>query len=171
MEWVLVKTILSLAAVLGLMVGVVFLLRRFFTVGGSASSSEIDIRVLGTRTLQPKRSVCVVGVLNKVLVVGISEQGMQTLTEFTSDQLPAEISAALAVAPTGGKHAAHDLPFLTHLSRSLTRLVTKERRVLEDPAAFSDALSNAAGVGDNLHVHATGRKAGPRSRKAKPSYA
>jgi flagellar biogenesis protein FliO len=171
MEWVLVKTLLSLAAVLGLMVGLVFLLRKFLSIGGRVSSSEIDIRVLGTRTLQPKRSVCVIGVLNKVLVVGISEQGMHTLTEFAPDEVPAEISASLAMNPGAGSHGPQGLPFLSHLSQSITRLVRKEKGLIESTIAFPHELSTSRLTEENLHGDAPGPKPGQQSRKAKPTYA
>jgi flagellar biogenesis protein FliO len=170
MEWVFIKTLLSLAAVIGLMVGLVFLLRKFLIIGGRASSSEIDIRVLGTRTLQPKRSVCVIGVLDRVLVVGMSEQGMHTLTVFTSDEIPADVSASLAPDPAGND-GPQGLPFLTHLSQSITRLVRKEKGLVDGSPAFSHELSHSGLTGENQDAEAPGRKPGQRSRKAKPTYA
>ena len=99
MEWLLLKTLFSLVAVLGLMFGVVWFLKKYVYRGRSGSSSQIEIEVLGHRSLQPKRSVVVLKVMHKVIVVGMSEHGMQTLTEIAD--LPAsteEFSADLEEA-------------------------------------------------------------------------
>jgi len=81
MEWVFVKMMLSLAAVLGLMFGLVYVLKRFVLPGRPSGTARVDIEVLGQRSLGPKRSIVVVKVLQQVLVLGLSEQGMQVLTE------------------------------------------------------------------------------------------
>ncbi len=82
MGWVILKTLFSLAAVLGLMFALVFLMKKFFYGSRSQSSSAVEIEILGSRTLAPKRSVYVLQVMEKVIVVGMTEQGMQTLTEM-----------------------------------------------------------------------------------------
>lgn len=82
MEWVILKTLFSLAAVLGLMFALMVVMRRFFYGGDAKSSSVVNIEILGSRTLAPKRSVHVLQIMDKVIVVGMTEQGMQTLTEM-----------------------------------------------------------------------------------------
>ena len=81
MEWLMVKTLLSLAAVLGLMFGLLFALKRFVYRGRPAGASTVEIEILGQRVLQPKRSVYVLKVMEKVIVVGMTEHGMQALAE------------------------------------------------------------------------------------------
>jgi flagellar biosynthetic protein FliO len=85
MGWVLFQTMLSLAAVLALMVGVVYAMKRWLFGTQTNQQSSIPIDVLGYRVLQPKRSVYVVKVLGKTIVVGVSEAGMQTLCEIDED--------------------------------------------------------------------------------------
>ena len=75
MEWVFVKMMLSLAAVLGVMFGLVFVLKRFVLPGRPSGTARVDIDILGQRSLGPKRSIVVVKVLQQVLVVGLSETG------------------------------------------------------------------------------------------------
>lgn len=82
MEWVLLKTLFSLAAVLGLMFALLVAVKKIFYGGNSKTSSVVNIEILGSRTLAPKRSVFVLQVMDKVIVVGMTEQGMQTLTEM-----------------------------------------------------------------------------------------
>lgn len=86
MEWILLKTLLSLAAVLALMVGVVYVLKRYVYRGAQGGTQRVPIEILGQRALHPKRSIVVVKVLDTVFVVGMSEQGMQTLGTIDSDE-------------------------------------------------------------------------------------
>lgn len=86
MEWILVKTVFSLLAVLALMVGVVVVLKKYVYQSGTRSSSSVAIEVLGQRSLHPKRSIVVVKVLRTVLVVGMSEHGLQTLATIDDEE-------------------------------------------------------------------------------------
>lgn len=90
MEWVILKMLFSLAAVLGLMFALMFVMKKFFYGSGAKSSSVVNIEVLGSRTLAPKRSVYVLQVMDKVIVVGMTEQGMQTLTEMDNSVIHKE---------------------------------------------------------------------------------
>jgi flagellar biogenesis protein FliO len=103
MEWVVVKTLLSLTAVLALMLGVVFLMKKFVVSGRASSSAVVDMRVLGTLVLQPKRSVIVLKVMNKVLIVGVSEDGMHTLGEVCDEQSLNAIAEKLAAQAPDNK--------------------------------------------------------------------
>lgn len=82
MGWVLLKTVGSLIAVLGLMFALAVGLKKYLYGFQGASSTRIAIDVLGQRVIRPKRSIVVVKVLNKVFVVGMTEEGMQTLGEI-----------------------------------------------------------------------------------------
>lgn len=74
----------SLAVVLGLFAGMIWLTRRF---GGGASSNRAlpkeALEVLGTATLQPRLTVSLVRVGSRVVVLGHSAQGVHTITEIT----------------------------------------------------------------------------------------
>jgi flagellar biogenesis protein FliO len=83
MELLLVKTLGSLLGVLGLMVGIVVVLRKYVYKGEPAGSSVVDVDILGHRALGPKRSVHVLRVLDKILVVGTTEGGMVSLAEIS----------------------------------------------------------------------------------------
>lgn len=85
MGWVLLQTMLSLAAVLALMVAVVYAMKRWLFGTPTSQQSAIPIDVLGYRVLQPKRAVYVIKVLGKTMVVGVSEAGMQTLCELDEE--------------------------------------------------------------------------------------
>jgi flagellar biosynthetic protein FliO len=81
-EWVLVKTFVSLAAVLGLMYGLVFVVKRTIMPEGKKKDGQVEIDVLGRRILGPKRSVVVLKVFDRVIVVGMTEDEMRTLAEM-----------------------------------------------------------------------------------------
>jgi flagellar biogenesis protein FliO len=96
MEWMLAKTLMSLCAVLALMVGIVFVLKKFVYKGRVASTMLVNVDVLGYRTLAPKRSVHVVKVLNKIIVVGVTDGGMTSLGEIDDDVILMEIDERMA---------------------------------------------------------------------------
>jgi len=133
MEWMLIKTVFSLIAVLGLMVAVVFFLKKYFYGSQAIKSSLIEVEVLGQRTLQPKKSVYVLKVLESVLVVGVTDAGMQPLTELTSEGLRELQEAREAAAPTrpeGGLGAimrgfSQDGSFAGHLQHQLASMLSK----------------------------------------------
>lgn len=121
MEWIFVKMILSLGAVLALMFGLVYVLKRFVMPGGQLPGQGIGIEVLGRKALQPKKSVVVLKVADRVVVVGMSEQGMQTLTEFSAD----EIEASVDVRPAQPMPTGTTLGFAAQLQATLNTLVNK----------------------------------------------
>jgi flagellar biogenesis protein FliO len=96
MEWIVVKTLLSLAAVIALMVGVLFVMKKYMVGAQSASSALIDMKVIGTMALQPKRTVSVLKVMDKVLIIGVTEDGMRTLGEINDEKSLAQIDEQLA---------------------------------------------------------------------------
>jgi flagellar protein FliO/FliZ len=94
MEGILIRMVLSLGAVLALMVGLMYLAKRFVVPGTGAARMPVRVDVIGRRTIQPRKSVVVVRVADKVLVLGVSEHGMQTLTELTDDEVQAIVPAS-----------------------------------------------------------------------------
>jgi flagellar biosynthetic protein FliO len=89
MEWVVVKMVLSLGAVLLMMYGLVYALKRFMMPGSAGAHQQVAIDIIGRRVLQPRKSVVVMKVAGKILVVGVTEHGMQTLAELAEEDLPA----------------------------------------------------------------------------------
>ena len=99
MEWMFAKMLLSLGLVLALMFGLTYLLRRYVVAGGTAASQPLPIELLGRKTLQPKKSVVVIKVADKVLVLGVSEQSMQLLTELTEEELRGSVTSKATPVP------------------------------------------------------------------------
>lgn len=107
MEWVVVKTLLSLAAVITLMVAVVFVMKKYLYGNQSVSSPVIDMRVIGTLMLQPKRTVSLVKVMNKILIVGVTEEGMRTLGEISDEESLRVVEENTASQASSTKWFAH----------------------------------------------------------------
>lgn len=121
MEWLFVKMLLSLGAVLALMFGIMYLLKRYAMPGNQAPGQQIAIDVLGRKALQPKKSVVVLKVADRIVVVGVSEQGMQTLTEFSAE----ECERPDAVHQQGTM-AGRPAGFAAHLQATLNTLVNRK---------------------------------------------
>ncbi|MDL1893676.1 hypothetical protein FBQ87_12440 [Sphingobacteriales bacterium CHB3] len=96
MEWIVVKSLLSLGAVILLMIGVVFVMKKYVYGRQSSSSQIVEMKVIGTLMIQPKRSVSVIKVMDKILVIGLSEDGMQSLGEISDAKSLSRIDERLA---------------------------------------------------------------------------
>jgi flagellar protein FliO/FliZ len=81
-----VKILFALAVVLGLMVGAVYLMRRFLNQPSSGHRGGSLIQVVSTRYLGPKSSILLVDVLGKGIVLGLSNGQMTLLTAIDDGQ-------------------------------------------------------------------------------------
>jgi flagellar biosynthetic protein FliO len=165
MEWVLIKTLFSLAAVLGLMVGVVFLLKKFVYGTGAPSAAQVDITVLGSRSLSPKKSISVVRVMGKVLVVGLSEQGMSLLTELENEEAAESDGHGPADVPDKTPGVIRSGPFAAYLGRSIARLLAKDRYNSEGRVSVPQTPAEP-----KIDIQSTGKPA-QRRRKVRSNYA
>ncbi|MBS4028634.1 MAG: flagellar biosynthetic protein FliO [Ignavibacteriales bacterium] len=86
MEWIAIKAILSLVFVLALMVVVLFLLKKFLSGKTSSPVSGVDMQVLGTLLLQPKKTIHLIKVVNKYFVVGVTDQSIQPISELNDSE-------------------------------------------------------------------------------------
>ena len=92
----LVETIVLLVVMCGLAVVVLFVARR-----AGFGAARGPIRLVGQLPLDPRRSVYLVQVASKVLVVGVAEGGMTKLGELEAGELP--------TAPAAPGHAFRDV--------------------------------------------------------------
>ncbi len=86
MEWIVLRTLLSLSAIIALMLGFAWVMKRFMHAGKGRGRSLVEVELLGHRSLQPRTAVYVLKVLNRVIIVGASEHGMQTLSEISDPE-------------------------------------------------------------------------------------
>ena len=76
----LLKMIAALALVLGIMIGLAFLVRRFFQQTGIAAPDGSAISILTVKYLGPKNSIMIVDILGEVVVLGLSNQQISYIT-------------------------------------------------------------------------------------------
>ncbi len=86
MESVLIKTLFSLLAVLGLMLAIAWGFKNYSLNGKISVKNSINIEVLGRQSLQPRHTIYVLKVLNKIFVVGVTEKGIFNLTEISDKE-------------------------------------------------------------------------------------
>jgi flagellar biosynthetic protein FliO len=80
----LLKMISALALVLGIMIGLAFLVRRFFQQTGLAAPDGAAISILSVKYLSPKSSIMIVDILGQAVVIGMSNQQMSYITTLDS---------------------------------------------------------------------------------------
>jgi flagellar biosynthetic protein FliO len=78
--WSFVKMLASLAVVIGLMIGAMLLLKKYFYQAPSIAQGTGVINIISTRPLSPKNSIMLIEVLGKLILVSFSGQQMSTLT-------------------------------------------------------------------------------------------
>jgi flagellar protein FliO/FliZ len=77
------KMLAALAIVLGLMIGAMYVLKRFLHQTVPGMDDGQTIRILSTRYLGPKNSIMLVDVLGQLMVIGLSNQQMSLLTTIS----------------------------------------------------------------------------------------
>ena len=123
----------SLAIVLGLFCGFVWVSRKTGGAKGGALSSDL-FTVLGTSQIDPRNQTALLKCGNRVLLVAITQGGITTLTEFTD---PSEVNEL--VAAVNGKSNQAFANTLRELNDSAAagdfgdRSSTKKRRGLFGP--------------------------------------
>ena len=85
------KMIFALAIVLGLLFGVMYFVKRFMQQVAPASDNHALINIISSRYLGPKSSIILVEVMDRLIVVGISNQQMTTLACIDDPLAIAEI--------------------------------------------------------------------------------
>ncbi len=77
----LLRAVVSLVVVLGLILGVLYMLKRFWR---KKESSSI-ISVLSVQTIQNNRNILIVSIAESLYVMSSSEAGIQLITEITDE--------------------------------------------------------------------------------------
>ena len=97
----------TLVFVLALIWGTTWLARRLMK-GRLGGGGDAQIQVLERRHLAPKKSVEIVSIGNRLLVLGVTESGIGLLTELEPGDLPEPDAAAAGQRPrlrAGRQHA------------------------------------------------------------------
>jgi flagellar biosynthetic protein FliO len=89
------KMIFALAIVLGLLIGVMYFVKKFMYQAGAATDNQELINIISSKYLGPKNSIVLVEVLDQLIVVGISNQQMTTLACIDDPMALAKIKTEL----------------------------------------------------------------------------
>ncbi|HUI29762.1 MAG TPA: flagellar biosynthetic protein FliO [Candidatus Acidoferrales bacterium] len=85
MDWLILKTFLTLVFIIALMFGVLFVVRKYFHARPHFVNN--NLKVLTSLHLQPKKAIYLVRVFNKVMLVGVSDNNIATLGEITDSEI------------------------------------------------------------------------------------
>ncbi len=102
----LFRTIGSLAFIALLMIGVGWVAKKYLLPGKAFGSSGSGIDVIAHIPLQPKRSIFLVRVPGKILVVGSAENGLTKLSEISDVQALEKFELSVAEASKSGQRFA-----------------------------------------------------------------
>jgi len=100
MDWLIIKTFLALALIVGLMFGVLFIMRKY--IHAKPHFVNENLRILTSLAIaqkdpfgQPKKAIYVVKVFNKVLMVGVSDNSIASLGEITDSDVIQKLESAV----------------------------------------------------------------------------
>jgi flagellar biosynthetic protein FliO len=128
------RTIASLAIVIMLIVGLVYLLRQFWARGMRFDMKGRHIRVIDVVSLGVNRSIFLVSVGKKFVLLGSSDKGLNYLMEVTDMEGVAEIPAGLSAE--GG------VSFHGELENAATKDMLKSVPAQDTAVPFVDRLKN-----------------------------
>lgn len=93
--WAIVKLLSALAIVIVALYGGLYLLKRMMTTRRTASARQAALEVIESAYVGPKKTVSLVRVGNKAVLVGVTDQQISMLTELS----PAETADLLVPTP------------------------------------------------------------------------
>ena len=106
----LFKMISALAITLGVMIIAVYGFKKAINKSTGGITDGESIKVLATRYLGPKKSIVLIDVLGKILLIGIASGNISLLTEINDSDLIEQIRPA-------GSKKGETIPFMHHLKR------------------------------------------------------
>jgi flagellar protein FliO/FliZ len=83
MDGLILKTIASLVLIIALIFGILYLFKKFVYKDYGIKGMPTNIKVLTHLILQPKKVIYFVKVFDKILVLGVSDNNINLLTEIT----------------------------------------------------------------------------------------
>jgi flagellar protein FliO/FliZ len=83
MDWIILKTLGSLALIIALIIGILYLFKKYIYKDYGSKGTPNNIKVLTHLILQPKKIIYFIKVFDKILVLGVSENNINILSEIT----------------------------------------------------------------------------------------
>jgi len=84
--WSFFKMLAALAVVIVLMIGAMYLLKKYFYQPSTAINGNAMIHIISTCYLSPKNSILLVDVLGQVMLLGVSNHQMSVLGTITDPE-------------------------------------------------------------------------------------
>jgi len=81
--WSFMKMLTTLSMVIGMMIGALYLMKKYFYRSPVATGSSGLIRVISSHHLGPKKSIMLVEVLGEIILLGVSDHQMSMLTTIS----------------------------------------------------------------------------------------
>lgn len=85
--WVMLRLVLSMVVIVGLIYGTVYVLRHFAKKGIEKPSNERLVQVIDRVTLDAKRSVYLIKVIDRLIVVGVGGETVSMLGEIRDENV------------------------------------------------------------------------------------
>ena len=114
----LLKMGLWLGALLALLYLLAWGAKRLGLGGLARPGDALAVRILSRTAIDPRKSILVANVRDRVLVLGVTPSEIRLLTELDPGAAAAQSSAPSATAPIGAP-VGRALPFASLLSRAL----------------------------------------------------
>ncbi len=80
--WDIVKVFLILFVMLGVMYGMLYLLKKYFYSSPGKNQGSLRINVLSTQTVMPKKFISIVKIDETVYVLGIAENSINLIDKI-----------------------------------------------------------------------------------------
>lgn len=130
---------IKLAFVIGLIYAAIWALRRYVYRGRSTLSDKRPVSILGSLNLSPNRTVYVLSVGRKVIVVGATQNQLSTLTEITDPEALEELHEQAVDLPITDQFSSlfktardklerHDIPPVDKIIADTAQLKVREGR-------------------------------------------
>jgi flagellar protein FliO/FliZ len=84
--WMVLKTAGLLIVIVALIILTLSVLRRFIRPGGTASSGQGALQVIGTLFLEPKKGIYLVKVVDRLLILGVTEGNISILEKVGEEK-------------------------------------------------------------------------------------
>ncbi|MCL4539914.1 MAG: flagellar biosynthetic protein FliO [Bacteroidetes bacterium] len=92
MDWLILKTFFTMVFIVGLMVVLLIVVRKYFYTKPRLMND--NMKILMTMNLQPKKAIYLVKVFGKVMLVGVSDSTISSLGEITDSEVLHQIETA-----------------------------------------------------------------------------
>lgn len=100
MDWLIIKSLLTLSLIIALMFGLLIIAKKFFLSKPRFGNGEV--RVVNMIALQPKKAIYLVKVFNRVILVGVSDNAIASLGEINDPDAVQKLEISAGKGSQGG---------------------------------------------------------------------